>query len=313
MKPMLASDFDENKLKFPLIAQPKIDGVRGLNINGIFGGRSLKQHANRHVTNMFSLMELSGLDGEVAAEADNHPDLCRITTSALSTIAGEPFVLWWLFDFVTEETKDLPYVVRLQKLNSLVQLLRDQRHPIAERLRIVPSVICNTLEDLTNWEDYWLLCGYEGAIIRDPNAKHKQGRSTVREGGLLRIKRFVDGEILVTTIIEGETNGNAAQTNELGNTFRSTHQENMVPNGMVGAMLGTLVKDLVDNAGNVLFTKGTEIKVGAGSMPHQDRLDYFNNPDKLIGKVAKFKFFPKGIKDKPRFPTFQTLRSLSDL
>ena len=47
MKPMLAEDFDESKLIFPLIAQPKIDGVRGLNMLGTLTGRSLKTHKKR--------------------------------------------------------------------------------------------------------------------------------------------------------------------------------------------------------------------------------------------------------------------------
>lgn len=315
MKPMLASDYDESKIRFPVVAQPKIDGVRGMNMLGGLTGRSLKQHANKHVTRFFSHSALIGFDGEMAAERETHPDLCRLTTSALSTIEGEPFILWWLFDYVTAATKGLPYVQRQAALAVRVAEMKadPHQHELTHHLRIVPSILCASLEQLNEVDSVWLDMGYEGSILRDPQGLHKQGRSTIREGGLLRIKRFADFEVRVTKIIEGETNTNEAQQNELGLQFRSSHQENMVPNGMVGAMLGVVLKDVKDSAGNVLFSKGTEIRFGAGRMTHEDRLRFFQLPHLLVGQVAKVKTFLKGVKDKPRFPTFQCLRAASDI
>lgn len=313
MKPMLASDYDESKMKFPCIAQPKIDGVRGININGIFGGRSLKQHANRHVTNLFSLMELNGFDGEVCAEDETHPDLCRLTTSALSTIEGQPYVLWWVFDYVTDVTKGLPYHERLAHLSLKLACLVKCGHPIVQHLRIIQSHYCNTKEQFDALDDNWLKSGYEGSIIRDPNGKHKQGRSTVKEGGLLRVKRFVDAEVTVTGIVEGEVNNNEARRNELGLQFRSSHQENMEPSGMIGAIFGTLLADVNDLSGALLFRKGQGVKISPGRMAHDERVKFWNNPEQILGRVAKFQLFPKGIKDKPRFATFQSFRASSDL
>ncbi len=104
IKPMLAEDYVESKLKFPLIAQPKIDGVRGLNLEGQLTGRSLKAHKNLYTTAFFSQKPFKGLDGELAAQAETHPDLCRLTTSAVGTIDGEPFTLWHCFDLI------VPYI-----------------------------------------------------------------------------------------------------------------------------------------------------------------------------------------------------------
>ena len=108
---MLAEDFDESKLIFPLIAQPKIDGVRGLNMLGTLTGRSLKTHKNVYTTKFYSQSCLIGFDGELAANSETHPDLCRITSSALSTIAGEPFTLWWLFDYRSPKKDEWEYWV----------------------------------------------------------------------------------------------------------------------------------------------------------------------------------------------------------
>lgn len=312
MKPMLASDFDESKLRFPLIAQPKIDGVRGLNTSGVLTGRSLKQHANTYTTQFYSRPEYTGFDGELAAEHECNPDLCRITTSALSTIDGQPFTLWHVFDLLTPDALSLNYEARyLRLLDHVVSL---QRNGYAGHLRVVPAELCRNLDDLLTHDTKWLDMGYEGTIIRNPLGMHKQGRSTVREGGLLRIKRFIDAEIRVGEIIEGETNLNEAKTNELGLTERSTHQENMVPNGMLGKMRGYLLADVIDpTTKKVLFQKGETVTVGAGRMPHDKRKHYFEHPDELLGSTVKFQLFPKGIKDKPRFPTYQSHRASSDM
>jgi DNA ligase-1 len=74
-------------------------------------------------------------------------------------------------------------------------------------------------------------------------------------------------------------------------------------------------KDIPDpyTKGIILFTKGQIITVNAGCMTHAERIVYWENPDKILGAVIKFKFFPKGIKDKPRFPNFQAIRGKADI
>ena len=92
-KPMLACDWHQQKVKFPLTAQPKVDGVRSLNQNGLLTGRSLKKHENIYITEKYSRKEFHGFDGEMAVGDDpGHPDLCRMTSKALRTREGEPVV-----------------------------------------------------------------------------------------------------------------------------------------------------------------------------------------------------------------------------
>lgn len=314
MKPMLAEDFEESKLKFPLGAQPKIDGVRGLNMLGRLTGRSLKAHKNKHTTSFYSRSCLMGLDGELAANHECHADLCRLTSSAVGTIAGEPYTLWWLFDYVTVETKKLKYKDRYEALVERIRSLYSIDNEVWQHLRLVPMQVCNNLQELLDCEEKWLQMGYEGVIIRDLDGMHKEGRSTVREGGLLRIKRFIEAEALITQVLEGEENCNEAQTNELGKTFRSSHKSNMLPNGQVGSLRGTLLDDIYDPITKVkLLEKGQEITISPGNMSHDMRKHYWLHPEELLQHVVKFKFFPKGLKDKPRFPTFVCIRSKEDM
>ena len=186
---------------------------------------------------------------------------------------------------------------------------------MANHILKVPHWYANDIDELNRFDDWFLSCGYEGTIIRDPDGKYKQGRSTVREGGYLRIKRFVEGEGIVCSVEEGETNNNPTQTNELGNTFRSTHKENMIPNGMIGNLWISVCKNIYDpqDKKKILLHEGQEIKIAAGCMTEVQRIEYFKDQSKILGRVVKFQFFPKGQKDKPRFPTFQTFRAESDI
>lgn len=313
IKPFLASDYDESKLRFPLLAAPKIDGVRGLNTYGTLTGRSLKEHKNRYTTRVFSQQRLIGCDGElIAGENPRAADLCRKTSSAVGTIEGTPLVTWWLFDYFAPEVFDLPYSQRYLRLMDLIAEIGEADPALAALLRVVPTVLVHDLEELEEADTINISKGYEGTIIWDPNGKRKQGRSTPREGGYLRIKRFIDFEGEVVEVIEGEENLNEAKTNELGRTERSSHKENMIPNGMVGRLMVRALAD-VTWQGRVLFKKGDIVKVAPGKLTHQERRYYMREPNQIVGKIIKAQFFPHGFKDKPRFPTFQTFRSREDM
>ena len=313
MKAMLACDAVESKIVFPVAVMPKIDGVRGINTSGQMTARSLKRHKNVYTSGYFSAPEFLGIDGELAAEYETHADLCRLTTSATSTIEGESYLLWHAFDYLIPETVGIPYLERYDALRRYLISMWSQDK--CQRVRLVPLYVVDTLFELLDWEDKFLNMGYEGLIIRNPLGKYKEGRSTVREGGLLRIKRFLDGEFLITELIEGQENKNAAQINERGLQYRSSHKENMVPNGQVGSLVGTVVADIFDPVypESKLLEKGQLITVSPGTMDHNSRKVNWDNQINLIGRIGKFKFFPKGLKDKPRFPIFQGLRAEEDL
>lgn len=315
-KPMLACDWYNDKIKFPCIVQPKIDGVRSINRAGKCFGRSLKPHENRYITELYSKPEYAGFDGE-KINADlgaTHPDLCRITSGDLRRIEGEPNIAWYLFDYVTEETKNLGYVQRMEILRAFITKLEKISLPNDPIFGIVESTLVETMQDLLELEERYLDQGYEGIIIRDPNAPYKYGRCGKTFMGCWRVKRFIEEEILVDKINEGMHNANEAKTNELGRTERSSHQENMQPNGLLGNMEGTTLKDILDpQSGKLLIPKGERVTVSPGEMDHKMRKFYWDNPSEIAGHIIKFKMFPKGVKDKPRFPTYVSHRNSNDI
>lgn len=290
-KPMKCENAEIEKLRFPLIVQPKIDGVRGLVVGGKLQTRTLKNFANRSAMEFFSRPEFDGLDGELwsfGSEMDRSQSLCRDTTSGMNSILGSPEIHWTIFDRIGAEFINRPY---RERLNSLREYVRYLANP---RIHVIESTLVNTLEALYALEDAYLADGYEGIILRDPNGSYKNGRATVREGSFLRIKRFVDSEAKVIAIIEAEENTNEAKQNALGQSERSSHSANKIPKGMLGSIIAEW--------------NGIEITIGPGEMEHSARIHFWRNPEEIIGKLITFKYFPHGIKNLPRFPTFKSFR-----
>jgi DNA ligase-1 len=313
IKAMRAANYDPAKIKFPVWAEPKIDGVRGYNPDGILLARTMKKLKNKYTTEFFSGPDYIGFDGELAANHECHPDLCRLTSSAVGTIEGKPYVLWHIFDYVTEATRGLPYSRRKDILERKIRDL--QANGKCGYLRVVPHIVCNNMAELTAAHEHFMELGYEGTCFYGPNVTHKEGKSSPTHNGVLRIKDFIDAEAVVLEIVEGETNNNEAQVNELGRTFRTSHQENKVSNGMVGSMTCKMLDDVYDlhDHTKLLLAKHQIITVSPGKMTEKDRIYYFQHQIGLIGQAIKFKFFPKGIKDKPRFPTFESIRLPEDM
>lgn len=293
IKPMKAENAEIEKLRFPVIAQPKIDGVRGLNVAGHLRTRTLKPFANQILMEKYSNPLFAGLDGELwHRDRYGAPSLCRDTTSVVNTILMTAPIHWTIFDDFSPEAIDLPYVERLNWASLRVKAMREYGFIFIE---LIESKTVFSLGELNAFEADVLARGYEGVILRDPQGKYKNGRSTVREGGLLRIKRFVDREAIVVQLIEARENLNEKRTNELGESERSSHQENKIGKQMVGS----LICETED---------GQLITVGPGEMTHGERMLYWERPELIVGKPITYKCFPHGEKLAPRFPTFKAIR-----
>lgn len=278
-KPMLAVDFVEEKLTFPKYISPKLDGIRAINIGGVLFSRSMKPIPNQHVQELFSLYY--GLDGELICGDPTSPTCYRDTNSAVMSKSGTPDVKFYVFDHI--DHLDEPFKARISHVDRAVEEAGD------ENLKLVPHLNVGSVLEMNAIEEAYLAQGYEGAMLRDPNAPYKQGRSTVKEGFLLKVKRFVDGEYEVIGFEEQMHNTNEATKNELGRTKRSSHKSGMVGKDTLGAILGRDVKS------------GVEFNVGTG-FDDKTRKEIWENRPSYLGTFRKYKSFMIGVKDKPRFP-----------
>lgn len=313
IKPQLADDADLSLVKFPCWVQPKIDGVRAMNLQGTLTGRSLDPFAGYGITDYFSRPDFIGLDGEmiVGTRPNSDDRLCSLTTGAMGKFKGVTEMAdlhWWLFDIVTPETLHLPYRERYALL--LKRLIQLDHH----RLHLVPQEEVRCMDELKAAIARYAEQGYEGTIIRNPDAPLKQGRPTKKGQELWRVKPWADAEIIVTGVTEGQSNQNEAKTNTLGNTERSTSKAGMVPNGQIGSIQGTLLADFHDPlTGKLLFPKGLAVTVSPGQMSVEEATHYFNEQHEIVGHIVKFKHMTHGVKDLPRFPIYLSHRLAQDM
>jgi len=284
-KPLLASPADLDNLRFPLLASPKLDGVRAIVKDGVVLSRSLKKIPNLHIQTLFGNSACEGMDGELIAGSPTSKT-CYINTvsTVMRASSCAKAVRFHVFDDITWPKRGY--------------FERRPRFKDSDNLVEVPQTIVHCLEDLLKMEEFHLTSGYEGLILRDPNAPYKYGRSTTKEGILLKLKRMETDEAVVLAVVEEQHNGNEATTSELGRTKRSSHQANKTGKGSMGALHVRDVKS------------GVDFHIGTG-FTAEDRAAMWTTPP--IGKIVSYNHFPIGAVDKPRHPSFKGFRDSRDL
>jgi len=297
MRVMLAAKADLDKIRFPVLASPKIDGVRAVVLGGVVLSRNMKPIPNRHVQRLFGTKVFGDLDGELVVGQPNEPDVFRKTTSGVMSVEGELDVTFYVFDTVCRHTVNDPFTRRLRAIEALWKDLSPEER---RQCRVVPHTTITTSEGLIAFVEEMTSIGYEGVMIRDPNGPYKFGRSTAREGYLLKIKNFEDSEALVIGFECQYHNANEAKRNGAGKLERSSRKEGKVALDRLGSLF---VKDL---------HTGVEFDIGTG-FTDEERERLWRDQDNLIGRVVKYRYFPTGSKDKPRFPTFVGFRDRRDL
>lgn len=293
MKPMLAGKVESiDEVKFPAYCTPKLDGIRCLIVNGEAVSRKLKPIPNAFVrTRLRGLPD--GLDGELMVPgAENFGE----TSSAIMSRDGTPTFEFHVFDYVTDPSK--PYLERVGDLDMEV-LARQVSSEHYDWVRpLVPCPIMS-VEELVRYEEWCLEEGYEGVMIRSATGPYKFGRSTTREGYLLKLKRFEDAEAEVIGVEELQRNQNEQERDALGHAKRSKAKAGMVPGGTLGKLL-------------VRRADGVEFAIGSGFTATQ-RAELWARRDALAGALVKFKHQPHGAQEAPRLPIFLGLRHADDL
>lgn len=287
-KPLLAAAIEDTAtLKFPMLASPKLDGIRCIVMDGVGYSRSLKPIPNVCVQALFSSGDYDGLDGELIVGDPTSPSCYRDTNSGVMSRDGAPEFRFYVFDRI--DMPDCGFEDRFDQGLGDLDLLR---------LEVVPHAKVHDENDLLAFETECLERGYEGVMLRSLNGPYKNGRSTLKEGTLLKLKRFADAEFEVVGFEERMHNGNEATVNALGHIERSSHKENKVGRGDLGAL--------------VCRYEGGTFNVGTG-FTDADRAEIWANRDSYLGKMAKVKSFLIGVKEAPRFPVWLGFRAVEDM
>lgn len=290
-EPMLAPSKtpDTSKLKYPMLASYKLDGIRATVQNGVLLSRNMKPIANKNVQERFKDLP-NGLDGElIVGDPFGEGVFQRTSSVVMSHDKPAEDVTFHVFDIHVENT---PFKARLELVGFPESL---PKHTI----KVEHWEVLNESE-LLIVENNALEAGYEGLMLRSPDGPYREGRSTAREGYLFKIKRFMDSEAEILDTFEEMENTNEAGVDELGHTERSSSKSGMVGKGTLG---GFQVRDLKTR---VAFRIG-------GGLTAEQRANLWAIRAELPGQIVKYKYFPVGVKDKPRFPVFLGFRDKADM
>jgi DNA ligase-1 len=290
LRPMLAADATDRleRVTLPLYASVKIDGIRATVRDGVVYSRSGKKIPNKQLQAIYGQAKYNGLDGELIVPGVPGDTAFRVTSSrVMSRDTDVADVRFAVFDYVGEGTYD-------ERCTKLFAFSTD---PL---IQPVVQVLCETVEEILKFEKSALAAGYEGVILRAPKGHYKHGRSTFKEGLLLKLKRFTDEEGEILSFHEQMANLNEATVDELGFTKRSSKKEGKLPLGQLGYLR---VKSL---------KTGAEFEVGTG-FTEAERREIWENKRKYKKKIVKFKYFNYGNYSKPRSPVFLGFRDKRDM
>jgi DNA ligase-1 len=292
-RPMLAAKIDDPdyQIKFPVLASPKLDGIRCLVLDGgRVVSRRLKPIPNKSIRSYLAKYCPPGLDGELMLP-EMSGNFQQVTSIVMSRDGGDEWE-YCVFDNLAKiHSKKPEFEYRITSLDKLN----------IPKVRVVPHLMLHDDTELSAYEKVCLRQGYEGVMLRDPDGPYKQGRSTLREGYLIKLKRFTDSEAIVIGYEERCRNENEAKVNELGYSKRSSHKANKVPAGTLGSLVCRDIKSDV------------EFNVGTGFDDALRAKLWAQRKRELKGKVIKYRYQAHGVKDKPRMPVFLGFRDPIDM
>lgn len=281
-RPMKAIHFDEKRLKFPIYASAKIDGLRCIHSDGEALSSTFKPIRNRHVCNLISDIPFNDLDGEIVSSLTSF----RSTISDLTSFDGKPDFVYYVFDYVraSNELND-SFSVRYNRLCNIIPLLPPYVH-------VLPQLLIFNMNTLLKYEEEMINNGAEGLVLRSPASPYKFGRSTLNEGYMLKVKRYVESYAFIIGIVEQAKNLNDAEIDNFGLTTRSHVSINKEGKDTMGALI---VQDCESKQ---------KFKIGSGlNWTIEFRNKIWDEYGNFHGRKIKYKYFPVGEYEKPRHPT----------
>ena len=300
MRPMRGVKPTQPLTQFPYWGSPKIDGMRAVVRDGLVLSKTLKPIPSQSVQELFK--HLHGRDGEltvgpphrVANDLDG--GVWERSRGPLMSKKARPDTDFRFHVFDLWDHPIRPFHERLKVLSETLAHVSTGPH-----ICLVEHRILYVQDDVDAFEAEMLELGYEGIMLRQYSAPYKYGQATEREGYLIKIKRFEDGEGEIIDFVEQVENTNKATIDELGYMKRSSSKAGKRPKGL----LGSFVLRLED---------GTTLSVGTGQgLTNYWRKVFWRARPLLKGKFLRFKYQEVGTQNAPRIPLYAGFRDKIDL
>ena len=274
---------DLSIVQFPVLVQPKFDGIRVCKQNGVALSGQLKPVPNRHLAAAIEQYCPDNIDAEFWWPEVKFEEIQSVFRSY-----DKPLPEGWRLQVFDLMDNKLTARERNDKLLMDKITLPDFCH-------IPYTALCHQIAQIEFYESEALEDNYEGIMLRHANGAYKFGRSTLREQCLMKRKPFVDDEALVVGFTEREHNDNPQDTNERGLSFRSSSKEGKRPAGDLGAL-------------TVSHAKFGTFNIGTGFSAEQ-RKEIWTNREKYLHKLVTFKFQLNHVKIAPCPAVFKAFRS----
>ncbi len=270
--PMLAQDFNKHskKIKYPCYIQPKLDGYRCVYTNGKMYSRNGKEYAimygskvHKELLMLEEQYKKEGktivLDGELYVHNDLKFEQYGVLRKIKKSAQDEAVVNsmeYHVYDIINEES----FGQRLQKMKKLFKNNQQLKF-----VRKVDTLICNSIDDVNKYNEFFLEENYEGSMIRNSDGLYKQ---KYRSYDLQKYKKFDDAEfIIVDYTLENDVLG-----------------KNDSP--------VVWICETSDRKPFNVPSKGTR----------EERTELFKNGRKYIGKMLSVQYFGLTSDGVPRFP-----------
>lgn len=283
---------------FPLLGSRKKDGIRAVNWGGDLKSRSWLSTRSLFAQKSYGSLVYDGIDGELLcplSEVWEDMTLFHASQSRANTIDDIRHLEWHVFD-IADFSTGISYERRLDMLLRIVD-----KYP-APLLTVLEQRILRNYDDVLEYEQECVeKYNEEGIIVRRPDASYKAGRSTLRQGALMKFCRWERREAKIIGYAEQQQNTNVAELDNFGRTKRSTAKDGKVGKGVLGAWT-------VDDERFGVFNIG-----GGPLLDAASRARFWKTRDQDLGSLLNYRFKPYGVKDKPRFPQAIGIRSREDL
>ena len=189
--PMLATIFEE-KVKYPVYLQPKLDGARALFINNKFISRKNTEYLFLDKIKNFNKIKFpSNLiwDGELYEHGKELNEIISVIRQQISAknIGKLKFIVYDVFDL---NNPTATYTERLKLIEKYIK-----KNNIIENLKVKSSSEIYTLHDK------YIKKGYEGVMIKKMEGQY---RPNFRSKDVQKYKTFKDSEFKVVDYKEGK-------------------------------------------------------------------------------------------------------------
>ena len=267
-EPMLAQKYEDHDINYPVLSQPKLDGIRCIvTQDGMFSRNGKKiisaPHIRENLEKFFKDYPNAILDGELYCDkfANDFNKICSLVKRTKPTDEeleeSADHIQYWVYD--------APRIGILDQSDSFYKRYELVSDALTKRkynsIVVVTTLKVGSEKELTQAYEMYIDQGYEGQMVRlDRTYENKRSKH------LLKRKEFMDEEFEIKQVVEGEGNrkgtaGYMVFQNKHGRSFKSNIKGNF-------DYLSQLLKD----------------------------------KDKLVGKQATIKFFNYTPDQIPRFP-----------